>query len=164
MRIHEAFSQGASQRQRIRVALSIGGALAFLFAWAVWIGLGAGGWTDYALFSVWALGSTAGIYYGDRALHRPIWGAIYGGIGGAALFFICWNVAQVYRSGSIDHILHPQTTTVNGQTVILALGIAGSAMLGIAATLGAEGLTIQLRSGEEPGAPAVTNTSASAQE
>ena len=154
--IDENCSRPASPRPSLRVVLTVAGVMTLLLACAIACGLGKGGSLDYALFLLWALGTSAGIWWSIRKRRSPIWGAVVGGTAGV-IVVICYAfsgfviaAAQLaFFTRSIDPLLHPPTENVMGQTAMLLMGIVTSLLVGAAARVAGEGLAVRAQS---PGA------------
>ena len=138
------------RRPRLRVILTVAGIMAGLLALGIACGLGAGGWVDYALFLLWAVGTAAGIWWSIRKRRSPIRGAVVGGTAGI-IVFICYAfsgfvIAAVHLAiflRSIDPLLHPPTENAMGQTAMLLMGMITSLFVGAAARVAGEGLAVR---------------------
>jgi hypothetical protein len=132
------------------VILTDAGIMAGLLVCGIACGLGAGGWVDYALFLLWAFGTSAGIWWSHRKRRSPIRGAVVGGTAGV-IVFICYEfsgfvIAAVHLAiflRSIDPLLHPPTENAMGQTAMLLMGMITSVVVGAAARLAGEGLAVR---------------------
>jgi hypothetical protein len=151
-------SPPSSPHASFRAALTVAGIMAGLLACGIACGLGAGGWVDYGLFLLWALGTTAGVWWSIRKRGSPIQGAVLGGAAGVIVFicyvfsgFVIAAAHLAFFTRTIDPLLHPPTENALGYAAMLLMGIVTSLFVGTAARLAGEGLAVRAHSNSAAG-------------